>query len=772
MASIPERFAMATSAEALVVAKRHLQSGDLRQAEIIYRQILQADSSQAEAVHFLGVITFQLGNNDAGMALLKQSVAIAPGNAGFYFNLGSAYQKRGQLDEALASYQEAVRLQPDFAEAHNSLGNALGELGQLDLAAVSYQRALSARPHFAEVHYNLANTQKKLGQVHAAVGSYKQAVHHKPDYAEAHCNLANLYLDANNLDDAVKHYLLAVKFNPNDALGHNNLANALRMQGRWTEAKASFRLALSLQPDFAEAHYNLGQLFLDLAQFEEAVACYTEAIRLKPGLADAHASLASALAEQGRTREAVAKLEQALRLNPSARLQIALATCQPVISQSVAEMECWRGHLVKAVAELCEQEIVHDVTEEPAAILFYLPYQGLNGRDIQRDVARLHRAPISDFRFSIVDRRERRRIRMGFLSSFFRRHTIGLLMGGLVKELSRKDFEVVVLSVGRHEDAVAGFFKHHADRFVEIPRHLPAARRLIAEAELDVLLYTDIGMDPVTSTLAYSRLAPIQCTTWGHPVTTGIDTIDYFLSSEALETDEADQHYSETLVRLKNLPIYYYRPELPQLPQGREAFGLGPEVHVYACPQSLFKLHPDFDAVLGGILRADPQGTVLLISGRSAQWEHLLRQRFEVTLADVVNRVRFLPRLNRPEFLNLMAVSDVLLDPLHFGGGNTSYEGLALGVPIVTLPSRFLRGRITFALYKQMGMLDCVVQSPEEYIALALRLGTDKRYRDQVRDRILEGNGVLYENSAGVKELEEFFKAQSMGSTSRTQEQE
>jgi protein O-GlcNAc transferase len=273
-----------------------------------------------------------------------------------------------------------------------------------------------------------------------------------------------------------------------------------------------------------------------------------------------------------------------------------------------------------------------------------------------------------------------------------------------------------------------------------------------------VLFYTDIGMDPVTSTLAHSRLAPVQCTTWGHPVTTGIDTIDYFISSAALETEEAEQHYTETLVRLKTLQIYYYRPELPRPSLRREDFGLTSESHVYACPQSLFKLHPEFDAVLGGILRGDPRGTLLLSWGLAPRWEQLLRQRFAATLPDVVDRIRFLPKMNRPEFLSLLAVSDVLLDPLHFGGGNTSYEGLALGVPIVTLPSRFLRGRITFALYKQMDMLDCVVHSPREYNELALRLGTDKSYRDQVRAKILAANSVLYENSTGVKELEEFLK--------------
>src|SRR5207244_780770 len=153
--------------------------------------------------------------------------------------------------------------------------------------------------------------------------------------------------------------------------------------------------------------------------------------------------------------------------------------------------------------------------------------------------------------------------------------------------------------------------------------------------------------------------------------------------------------YTETLVKLKTLPIYYYQPESPppDLPPGLRKADFGEGAHIYACPQSLFKLHPDFDEILGGILRGDPQGVLHLSWGMAPRWEQLLPQRFAATMPDVVERIRFVPKLNPPEFLSLMAQADVLLDPLHFGGGNTSYEGLALGVPIVTMPSRFLRGR-------------------------------------------------------------------------------
>ena len=315
-----------------------------------------------------------------------------------------------------------------------------------------------------------------------------------------------------------------------------------------------------------------------------------------------------------------------------------------------------------------------------------------------------------------------------------------------------------VISIGSHEDEMARWIRQRCDHYVEVPLDLPQARRLIAEQRLDVLIYTDIGMEPVTYSLAFSRLAPVQAATWGHPVTTGIHTIDYFISSEDLEGPELDQQYTERLVRLKHPAIYYYRPIPPSRLEERGKFGLPEAGTLYVCPQSLFKLHPEFDEILGGILRQDPRGTLVLLQGKHAHWETLLRQRFTDTMADVQDRIRFLPQLDHKRFLNLNALADVLLDPIHFGGGNTSYEGLALGVPIVTMPSKMLRGRITYALYRQMDVMDCVVNNSQEYVERALQLGTDADYRAATRAKIIAANAVLFENGAGVRDLEIFLE--------------
>jgi predicted O-linked N-acetylglucosamine transferase (SPINDLY family) len=332
-------------------------------------------------------------------------------------------------------------------------------------------------------------------------------------------------------------------------------------------------------------------------------------------------------------------------------------------------------------------------------------------------------------------------------------------MRGLIANLSRHEFDVTVFSIGPRDDQLGRSIRQLADHHVALPAFVPAARRLLEEAPQDVLFYPDLGMDPVSYGLALIRLAPVQCVTWGHPVTTGMDTMDYFLSSELLDPPGAKAHYAETLVRLKHLPICYDRPALPGPPPERARFGLPEDVHLYGCLQSLFKMHPEFDDLLGGILRRDERGLIILLEGPNPHWGELLRRRFATTLPDVAGRIRFLPPQPRESFLGLTAAVDVLLDPIHFGGGNTSYEALAFGVPVVTLPSPYLRGRITLALYGQMGVLDCVASDAAAYVDVAVRLGTDKDYRETICAKILAANSVLYGNTAGVREVEEFIKS-------------
>jgi protein O-GlcNAc transferase len=257
--------------------------------------------------------------------------------------------------------------------------------------------------------------------------------------------------------------------------------------------------------------------------------------------------------------------------------------------------------------------------------------------------------------------------------------------------------------------------------------------------------------------MAFNRLARVQCVTWGHPVTTGIPEMDYFVSSRLLETENSENHYTEHLVQLETLPTYYYRPSLQLTGVTRETFGFNDNQHLYLCPQMLFKFHPDFDLILADILRRDPQGVLVLVNAGHAVWAEMLLRRFHQNMPDVVDRIRILDRLKTQHFLALIDNVDVVLDTLHFGGGSSTYDTLALGTPVVTLPGEFMRGRVTYGCYRKMSILDCVAQSPEEYVEKALHLGTDADYRRDMKERLRQASHVLYEDQAAVNALEAFL---------------
>ncbi|NNE38264.1 MAG: hypothetical protein HKN08_08165 [Gammaproteobacteria bacterium] len=244
---------------------------------------------------------------------------------------------------------------------------------------------------------------------------------------------------------------------------------------------------------------------------------------------------------------------------------------------------------------------------------------------------------------------------------------------------------------------------------------------------------------------------------WGHPVTTGIPNIDYYLSSSLLEPDSPEGHYTETLVQLKLLPTYFYPPPYISRPFNRETLGLPDDATLYVCPQSLFKLHPDFDIVFEKILTRDEKGVLVLINYKDNLDMEIVKNRIQEKFPAIIEKIIFLPKMTRVIYLNLLKASDALLDPPYFGGGNTTYEAFSQDIPIVTMPGEFMRGRVTLGCYKMMGIYDLIAEDIDSYVSLAYRLANDKEWNSQLKFKIKEKKTVLFENPEVVHEMERFF---------------
>jgi tetratricopeptide (TPR) repeat protein len=279
MLSIPEANAM---------ANQWYQAGHLQQAELLCRQILQADGNQADALHLLGLIAVQAGRADLGLEYIRQALRLRPDFAEAHSNLGNLLLAQGKPEEAEVSFRQALRLRPNFAEAHNNLGISLQQLGKWAEAIASLEQAVRLKPDYAEAHYNLGLGSQAQGKHAEAAAQFQEAVRLKPHYADAHNNLGIMLQALGKLEEAAVCLRQALALRPDFAGALSNLGNVLRDQGHPDQAEVSLRQALHFQPAWAEVHSNLGNAILDQGRPEEAVACYQQALRLKPDLADAH----------------------------------------------------------------------------------------------------------------------------------------------------------------------------------------------------------------------------------------------------------------------------------------------------------------------------------------------------------------------------------------------------------------------------------------------------------------------------------------------------
>jgi predicted O-linked N-acetylglucosamine transferase (SPINDLY family) len=536
-------------------------------------------------------------------------------------------------------------------------------------------------------------------------------------------------------------------------------------QRRYADGVGIYGEILQQQPSAAIAWEELGRVLKETRQYDLALVCYEQLNRISPDNPEGYLRSAEIWEDRGRSDLALCCYQKACQRSSDSGLAIQAATSLPAMLRSVEEIPLLREQVMGSLMKLdSAEELIHDPLRY-GRVFFYLAYHGLNDKVFQQSLAETYRRVCPVLSWTAPHcalwqgRPAGQKIRIVFVSRFFYDHTISKLNRGLIKYLDRSHFEVHVVSLGPN-DEVSSLIASGADSFRHLTGSLATIRQEIARLEADIIFYPDIGMEPLTYFLGFARLAPVQCVTWGHPTTTGISTIDWFVSHELCEAGDGQENYSERLFKIScNAAICcYLRPELGNLTPDRSRFGLENQDHIYLCPQPPFKFHPDFDQILADILRQDPMGKLVLIGGRISEHEQIIRGRLASLVPDQQKRVVVLPRLSQQEYLNLLATADVILDTIHFCGGNSSAEALAVGTPILTLPSLYLKGRLTAAWYAKMGMPDLVAGSAAEYVQLAVALGTDSTRNAQTRQKIQDKAPAIFDDMNYVHEMESFFR--------------
>jgi len=619
------------------------------------------------------------------------------------------HHQRGQLEEAISLYQQVLQARPAHPEALHLLGVCRQQQGVLEEAIALMQQALAQQPWFPDAHYNLAIALKQVGYLEEAKAHLQQA------------------LEQGGPDPEVLYQLGLV----------------LRQQGEWEAALVPLLQALELQPGFTDAAHILAILLRDCGQEEEAAKLFYQLWQADP--ADLAAALGWCVSQ--------------LPLLYDAPEQIASARQR--YRQALEEVKA-RWEQLPRDPETLEQAAAGVGSVQP----FFLPYQGQNDRELQQLYGSLV-GEVMAARYpqpSLPRQRRPGRLRVGIVSGLFRDHSVWkILTRGWVEALDRSQVALYGFHTSAIQDEITRSLPSRFEQFVAGSRSLMEWQAVIREAQLDVLLYPEVGIDPVCAQLAALRLAPVQAMAWGHPQTSGLPTMDVFISSELMEPPDGASHYTEQLLLLPGLGTYYIPSEVAPASVDWQAWGVDPDRVLYLCAQSLFKYLPQYDEVFPRIAREVGRCQFLFLQGRLSQgirqrfWQRLQRAFRAYGLA-AEDYVLLLPELSPAEYAAYNALGDVYLDSIGWSGGNTTLEALPHGLPIVTLPGSLMRGRHTYAILQQMELHETIASSLDEYVQIAVRLGLDDRWREEVGRQVKARQERVYRDPAPIRALEAWLQ--------------
>ena len=620
-------------------------------------------------------------------------------------------------------------------------------------------------------NFTLALQNHKKNNFQIAEKLYNEILKSSPFHEGAQSNLGILYNQLGKPQKAINCFEKAIQINPNSANAYYSLGVIFAQLGESQKAINCFEKAIQINPNHIDAHNNLGTILNELGESQKAISCYEKAIQINPNYIDAHNNLGVIFTQLGESQKAINCFEKAIKIKPENLTSHWLSmNTFPVIYKNFEEIEQYRNNFKKSINKvnlLLDAQSKYSKKQLISALNsstnFYLHYQGTDVLDLQKRYANL----IEKITQNIYQefRKERKKnisskyIKVGFVSCFFKNHTVSKLFKNWILKLDQKYFKRFVYYAGNEFDHTTNEIKQNVDYFFN---HTDVDQLInqIFKDNLDVLIYLDIGMKPIIQILSSLRLAPIQCNTWGHPVTSGFKNIDYYFSSELMEDKNSQKNYSENLIILPNLGINYDFPNLSNIKKPNILNKSNSTIYLNL--QSLFKLIPQDDHIYLDILKKNSNCCFWFIQGNNNSVTSIFKERisklFKKEGYNFEKYSYFHPRCKQEEFFGLIEESDIILDSFNWSGGNTSLEAISLNKPIVTYPSNYMRGRHTYGILKILDIDETIATSKKNYVEIAVKLANEKKFRNSIIDKMKKNKNKLFNDDKSLKFLEEVIR--------------
>ena len=543
--------------------------------------------------------------------------------------------------------------------------------------------------------------------------------------------------------------------------------------------------SIIIMPESIVAWQQLSRCARSLGNVEQEIAAWQKLIELDPGNESHPLNLARLFQIQARHDEATHYFDMAIKIAPDS-FDVRWARCVGAlwkIYRSESEITQQREFYVRElaiVADMVDQADQATLKSWQASFGAVTPYflscQMANDVALQQIygtiASSINLAATPSELLELPPRQpDRTKQRIGFISGAFKSHTVTKLFRGWWKNLDKSIFEIVIIDAAPGTDVLATETQEVADEYHTLPADWIGQVETVRNAACDILIYLEVGQEQSVNALASIRLAPIQAATWGHILTTGYRSIDYFISGEFIEPEQDSQdgsnNYFEKLIKLPHISISYEPPMVPPPSADRQQFGLSKKKLLLLCSQTHYKYLPRFDDVLIQIARALPESQFVFLDRHLAAITDSLRsrlkQKFKVAGLDPEAHIIFLPQLSYGEYLELNTVCDLFLDTLLWTGAMTTLEAIDCGLPVVTLSAGDIRGLQSAGMLRLMELEHYIATDADDYIRKVVELGSDETKRQVYNDLLTERRRLLYNDKACLTGLQEFLLSDFAG---------
>lgn len=703
----------------------------------------------------LGPLLYAKGLKEEALDAMQRAADCMPNDPDTHYNLGIVQQQTGHIAKAESSYRKTIELNHNYIQAQYNLANILKNTGKLDEAEKWYRSVLLLSPNSFETYCNLANVLKALSRPAEAAECYKLALNIRadsaellsnlglvlvdlerfqeaeqacekalkinPGFAEAHTNLGLVFLKTGRIKEAENSFRQAIDNAPAYAVAFNNLGLCLQQQGRIAESNCCYEKAISIAPDFSEALLNRGLLLQKQGNLAGAAKCYQQALTCNPSDVKALNNLSVILHKQGRDAEAELTCKKALAINP--QYTMALSNLGNILSK--------RGRLQEA--ETCIRKALLLKPDDIAAysnLLFLMNY------DPYRSAEEIyHEYTIFNTRFAspltteiqphFNSKSQNRRLKIGYVASDqFNRHSARHFLEPLLSHHDKNKFEVYAYAETYIEDEHTKRYQNYVDHWL-ITTYMSdtAVANQIRQDGIDILVDLAGHTEGNRLCVFARKPAPVSLHWLDFGYTTGLTSIDYYLTDETVAPTGSDNLFAETLWRLET-PCIAYRPaetmgEISVLP------AVDNKYVTFGTLTRAIRVNDRTVKVWSEILHRVPHSH-LVIDSRDFKDSDLVKELEDKFIAYGIPPERLEIGCHSPPW-DLLRGIDIGLDCFPHNSGTTLFEMLYMGIPYITLANRPSVGTLGSSILCGVGHPEWIAHSEDEYLELAVKLSGNQK---------------------------------------------